>query len=161
MLKLIVKGDYGEGKKGFFGWFNCMFEKSMYYYIDSVGGILCSMGCYLVLYLIIVVGMVYLFVCLLSFFLLDEDQGVFMIMVQLLVGVMQECIQKVFNEVMYYYLIKEKNNVELVFVVNGFGFVGCGQNIGIVFVFLKDWVDCLGEENKVEVIIMCVICVFL
>ena len=28
MLKPIAKGDHGEGKKGFFGWFNRMFEKS-------------------------------------------------------------------------------------------------------------------------------------
>lgn len=62
---------------------------------------------------------------------------------------------------MDYYLNKEKVNVELVFVVNGFGFVGCGQNIGIVFVLLKDWVDCSGEKNKVEVIIQWVIVVFL
>ncbi|WP_442976575.1 efflux RND transporter permease subunit, partial [Salmonella enterica] len=61
MLKPIAKGDHGEGKKGFFGWFNRMFEKSTHHYTDSVGGILRSTGRYLVLYLIIVVGMAYLF----------------------------------------------------------------------------------------------------
>ncbi|STF44306.1 acriflavin resistance protein B [Escherichia coli] len=53
---------------------------------DSVGGILRSTGRYLVLYLIIVVGMAYLFVRLPSSFLPDEDQGVFMTMVQLPAG---------------------------------------------------------------------------
>ncbi len=51
MLKPIAKGDHGEGKKGFFGWFNRMFEKSTHHYTDSVGGILRSTGRYLVLYL--------------------------------------------------------------------------------------------------------------
>lgn len=52
-----------------------MFEKSTHHYTDSVGGILRSTGRYLVLYLIIVVGMAYLFVRLPSSFLPDEDQA--------------------------------------------------------------------------------------
>lgn len=75
MLKPVAKGDHGEGKKGFFGWFNRMFDKSTHHYTDSVGGILRSTGRYLALYLIIVVGMAYLFVRLPSSFLPDEDQG--------------------------------------------------------------------------------------
>ncbi len=152
MLKPIAKGDHGEGKKGFFGWFNRMFEKSTHHYTDSVGGILRSTGRYLVLYLIIVVGMAYLFVRLPSSFLPDEDQGVFMTMVQLPAGATQERTQKVLNEVTNYYLTKEKNNVESVFAVNGFGFAGRGQNTGIAFVSLKDWADRPGDENKVEAI---------
>ena len=152
MLKPIAKGDHGEGKKGFFGWFNRMFEKSTHHYTDSVGGILRSTGRYLVLYLIIVVGMAYLFVRLPSSFLPDEDQGVFMTMVQLPAGATQERTQKVLNEVTHYYLTKEKNNVESVFAVNGFGFAGRGQNTGIAFVSLKDWADRPGDENKVEAI---------
>lgn len=86
------------------------------------------------LYLIIVVGMAYLFVRLPSSFLPDEDRGVFMTMVQLPAGATQERTQKVLNEVTHYYLTKEKNNVESVFAVNGFGFAGRGQNTGIAFV---------------------------
>ena len=33
-----------------------------------------------------------------------------------------------------YFLTKEKDNVESVFAVNGFGFAGRGQNTGIAFV---------------------------
>ncbi|STI84068.1 acriflavin resistance protein B [Escherichia coli] len=73
----MPKAITGKVKKGFFGWFNRMFEKSTHHYTDSVGGILRSTGRYLVLYLIIVVGMAYLFVRLPSSFLPDEDQGVF------------------------------------------------------------------------------------
>ncbi|WP_213680051.1 efflux RND transporter permease subunit [Salmonella enterica] len=152
MLKPVAKGDHGEGKKGFFGWFNRLFDKSTHHYTDSVGNILRSTGRYLLLYLIIVVGMAYLFVRLPSSFLPDEDQGVFLTMVQLPAGATQERTQKVLDEVTDYYLNKEKANVESVFAVNGFGFAGRGQNTGIAFVSLKDWADRPGEKNKVEAI---------
>ena len=52
-------------------------------------------------------------------------------------------------------MTKEKDNVESVFAVNGFGFAGRGQNTGIAFVSLKDWSQRPGEENKVEAITAC------
>ena len=151
MLKPIQKGSHGA-TTGFFGWFNRMFDKSTHHYTDSVGNILRSTGRYLVLYLIIVVGMAWLFVRLPSSFLPDEDQGVFLSMAQLPAGATQERTQKVLDEMTDYYLTKEKNNVESVFAVNGFGFAGRGQNTGIAFVSLKDWSQRPGEENKVEAI---------
>ncbi|WP_373239873.1 multidrug efflux RND transporter permease subunit AcrB [Kluyvera ascorbata] len=151
MLKPIAKGSHGS-TKGFFGWFNNMFEKSTHHYTDSVGNILRSTGRYLLLYLIIVVGMAYLFVRLPSSFLPDEDQGVFLSMAQLPAGATQERTQKVLDEMTNYYLTKEKDNVESVFAVNGFGFAGRGQNTGIAFVSLKDWSERPGAENKVEAI---------
>ncbi|GGD08661.1 multidrug efflux RND transporter permease subunit AcrB [Franconibacter pulveris 1160] len=152
LLKPVAKGDHGEGKKGFFGWFNRMFDKSAHHYTDSVGNILRSTGRYLLLYLIIVVGMAYLFVRLPSSFLPDEDQGVFLTMAQLPAGATQERTQKVLDEVTDYYLTKEKANVNSVFTVNGFGFSGRGQNTGIAFVSLKNWDERPGAENKVEAI---------
>ncbi|WP_316429247.1 multidrug efflux RND transporter permease subunit AcrB [Klebsiella oxytoca] len=151
MLKPIQKGSHGA-TTGFFGWFNRMFDKSTHHYTDSVGNILRSTGRYLVLYLIIVVGMAWLFVRLPSSFLPDEDQGVFLSMAQLPAGATQERTQKVLDEMTSYYLTKEKDNVESVFAVNGFGFAGRGQNTGIAFVSLKDWSQRPGEENKVEAI---------
>ncbi|MBA7845785.1 multidrug efflux RND transporter permease subunit AcrB [Klebsiella sp. RHBSTW-00484] len=151
MLKPVAKGSHGA-TTGFFGWFNRMFDKSTHHYTDSVGNILRSTGRYLVLYLIIVVGMAWLFVRLPSSFLPDEDQGVFLSMAQLPAGATQERTQKVLDEMTDYYLTHEKNNVESVFAVNGFGFAGRGQNTGIAFVSLKDWSQRPGEENKVEAI---------
>ncbi|WP_318374440.1 multidrug efflux RND transporter permease subunit AcrB [Enterobacter sp.] len=152
MLKPVAKGDHGEGKKGFFGWFNRMFDKSTNHYTDSIGNILRSTGRYLLLYIIIVIGMAYLFVRLPSSFLPDEDQGVFLTMVQLPAGATQERTQKVLDEVTDYYLKNEKANVNSVFAVNGFGFAGRGQNTGIAFVSLKEWGERPGDENKVDAI---------
>ncbi|MDU1942306.1 MAG: efflux RND transporter permease subunit, partial [Cronobacter sakazakii] len=152
MLKPVAKGDHGEGKKGFFGWFNRMFDKSTHHYTDSVGNILRSTGRYLLLYLLIVVAMAFLFIRLPSSFLPDEDQGVFLTMAQLPAGATQERTQKVLDEVTDYYLTQEKDNVNSVFTVNGFGFSGRGQNTGLAFVSLKNWDERPGAENKVPAI---------
>jgi multidrug efflux pump len=152
MLKPVAKGDHGEGKKGFFGWFNRVFDKSTHHYTDSVGNILRSSGRYLLLYVIIVAGMAVLFIRLPSSFLPDEDQGVFLTMAQLPAGATQERTQKVLDEVTKYYLDNEKDNVNSVFTVNGFGFSGRGQNTGLAFVSLKNWDERPGENNKVPAI---------
>ncbi len=152
LLKPIAKGDHHE-KKGFFGWFNNMFEKSTHHYTDSVGNILRSTGRYLLLYLLIVVGMAFLFIRLPSSFLPDEDQGVFLTMAQLPAGATQERTQAVLDDVSKYYLEKEKANVKSVFSINGFGFAGRGQNTGLAFVSLKDWDERPGKENKVPAIL--------
>ncbi|AHK20191.1 efflux RND transporter permease AcrB [Yersinia similis] len=152
MLKPIKKGEHGP-KTGFFGWFNNMFEKSTHHYTDSVANILRSTGRYLVIYLVIVIGMAVLFMRLPSSFLPEEDQGVFLTMVQLPSGATQERTQKVLNQVTDYYLDKEKDVVNSVFTVNGFGFSGQGQNTGLAFVSLKNWDERKGEQNKVPAIV--------
>ncbi|MGG8470660.1 multidrug efflux RND transporter permease subunit AcrB [Rahnella sp. PAMC25617] len=151
MLKPVAKGEHHD-KKGFFGWFNKKFDQSTHHYTDSVGNILRSTGRYLVIYLLIVVGMAFLFIRLPTSFLPEEDQGVFLTMAQLPAGATQERTQKVLDEVSDYYLTKEKANVKSVFTVNGFGFAGRGQNTGIAFISLKDWSERSGAENKVPAI---------
>ncbi|HCI6060539.1 TPA: efflux RND transporter permease subunit [Klebsiella variicola subsp. variicola] len=140
-------------KKGFFGWFNARFDQSVNHYTNSVSGILRGTGRYLVIYLVIVVGMAVLFMRLPTSFLPDEDQGVFLTMIQLPSGATQERTQKVLDTVTDYYLHNEKANVESVFTVNGFSFSGQGQNSGMAFVSLKPWEARSGDENNVESII--------
>ncbi|HBR1757865.1 TPA: efflux RND transporter permease subunit [Klebsiella pneumoniae subsp. pneumoniae] len=140
-------------KKGFFGWFNARFDQSVNHYTNSVSGILRGTGRYLVIYLLIFVGMAVLFMRLPTSFLPDEDQGVFLTMIQLPSGATQERTQKVLDTVTDYYLHNEKANVESVFTVNGFSFSGQGQNSGMAFVSLKPWEARSGDENSVESII--------
>ncbi|MDI9220797.1 efflux RND transporter permease subunit [Pantoea sp. EA-12] len=138
MLKPVKKGDHGK-TTGFFGWFNRLFDKSTNHYVDSVGHIVRSTGRYLVIYLVIVVGMAYLFLKLPTSFLPEEDQGLLLAQAQLPAGATQERTQKVLDQVTDYFLNKEKDSVNSVFTVNGFGFAGRGQNTGIAFVSLKPW----------------------
>ncbi|MDM2795738.1 MULTISPECIES: efflux RND transporter permease subunit [Citrobacter] len=148
-----VSAEHHEKRSGFFGWFNAKFDHSVNHYTNSVSGIVRKTGRYLVVYLIIVIGMALLFMRLPTSFLPEEDQGVFMTMIQLPAGATQERTQKVLDQVTQYYLTNEKANVESVFTVNGFSFSGQGQNSGLAFVSLKPWDERSGEENSVEAVI--------
>ncbi len=148
-----VSAEHHEKKSGFFGWFNTKFDHSVNHYTNSVSGIVRKTGRYLVVYLIIVIGMAVLFMRLPTSFLPEEDQGVFMTMIQLPAGATQERTQKVLDQVTQYYLTNEKANIESVFTVNGFSFSGQGQNSGLAFVSLKPWDERSGEENSVEAVI--------
>ncbi len=148
-----LSGDDHEKKGGFFGWFNALFDKSVEHYSNSVSGILSKAGRYLAVYVIIVGGMAVLFLRLPTSFLPEEDQGVFMTMVQLPAGATQTRTQQVLDQVQDYYLNNEKANVESVFTVNGFSFSGQGQNAGIAFFSLKPWEERPGSENGVEAIV--------
>ncbi|ECM4068789.1 efflux RND transporter permease subunit [Salmonella enterica] len=152
LLKL-VSAEHHEKKSGFFGWFNTRFDHSVNHYTNSVSGIVRNTGRYLIIYLLIVVGMAVLFLRLPTSFLPEEDQGVFLTMIQLPSGATQERTQKVLDQVTHYYLNNEKANVESVFTVNGFSFSGQGQNSGMAFVSLKPWEERNGEENSVEAVI--------
>lgn len=148
-----VSAEHHKKKSGFFGWFNAWFDHSVNHYTNSVSGIVRNTGRYLIIYLLIVVGMAVLFLRLPTSFLPEEDQGVFLTMIQLPSGATQERTQKVLDQVTHYYLNNEKVNVESVFTVNGFSFSGQGQNSGMAFVSLKPWEDRSGEENSVEAVI--------
>ncbi|EAM6397679.1 efflux RND transporter permease subunit [Salmonella enterica] len=148
-----VSAEHHEKKSGFFGWFNTRFDHSVSHYTNSVSGIVRNTGRYLIIYLLIVVGMAVLFLRLPTSFLPEEDQGVFLTMIQLPSGATQERTQKVLDQVTHYYLNNEKANVESVFTVNGFSFSGQGQNSGMAFVSLKPWEERNGEENSVEAVI--------
>ena len=148
-----VSAEHHEKKSGFFGWFNTKFDYSVNHYTNSVSGIIRKTGRYLAVYLIIVIGMAVLFIRLPTSFLPEEDQGVFLTMIQLPAGATQERTQKVLDQVTHYYLNNEKANVKSVFTVNGFSFSGQGQNSGMAFVSLKPWEERSGDENNVESVI--------
>ncbi|EPZ2210885.1 multidrug efflux RND transporter permease subunit AcrF [Escherichia coli] len=148
-----TSAEHHENKGGFFGWFNTTFDHSVNHYTNSVGKILGSTGRYLLIYALIVAGMVVLFLRLPSSFLPEEDQGVFLTMIQLPAGATQERTQKVLDQVTDYYLKNEKANVESVFTVNGFSFSGQAQNAGMAFVSLKPWEERNSDENSAEAVI--------
>ncbi len=152
ILKPVAAGEHGKSK-GFFGWFNRKFDQSSHHYTNSVANILNNTGRYLLIYGLIVVGMAVLFLRLPTSFLPEEDQGVFMTMVQLPAGATQARTQQVLDQVTQYYLTKEHANVDSVFTVNGFSYSGSGQNSGLAFISLKPWSERSGKENGVAAIV--------
>lgn len=152
ILKPVPKGGHTSHNR-FFVWFNNIFDKSTTHYIGSVGAILKGTGRYLIIYLVVVVGMVYLFMKMPTSFLPEEDQGVAVTMVQLPAGATQQRTDKVLDQVINYFLTKEKKNVISVFSISGYGFSGQGQNNGLSFISLKPWEERPDEDQKASAII--------
>ena len=152
MLKPIPKGHHGA-KKGFFGWFNRNFDRATVKYEASVAHILRRGIPYLVMYVVLVGGMVFLFTKLPSSFLPDEDQGILFTQIQLPANASMERTQGVVSQVEKHYMEKEKDNVNSIFTVTGFSFAGRGQNMAIGFVSLKDWSERKTPESKASGIV--------
>lgn len=138
ILKPLHKGEH-HGQKGFFGWFNRMFNRNAQRYESGVGKILAHSLRWILIYVLLIGGMVFLFLRLPTSFLPLEDQGVFTTSVQLPSGSTQQQTTKVVEKLEQYYLTKEKDNVLSVFSTIGSGPGGNGQNVARMFVRLKDW----------------------
>jgi len=136
----ILRPSKGHAaQKGPFGWFNRIFDRGTLAYRNGAQGIIGRGKRFLLVFLAIVVAMGWMFVRLPSSFLPQEDQGILITTVQLPVGATQDRTLRVLKQVENHYLNDEKDAVEGVMAVAGFGFGGQGQNVGLAFVRLKDF----------------------
>ncbi|MEB4676724.1 multidrug efflux RND transporter permease AcrD [Enterobacteriaceae bacterium G50] len=139
LLKPIHKGESQHTKKGFFGWFNRVFDSSSRRYESGVAKILHRSLRWIVIYILLLGGMVFLFLRLPTSFLPQEDRGMFTTSVQLPSGATQQQTLKVVQKVEDYFFANEKDNVTSIFATIGSGPGGNGQNVARMFVRLKDW----------------------
>ena len=149
MLKPIEKGDHGEHKAGFFGWFNRSFIRSTQKYESGVVGILKRRAPFLIIYVVIVLAMGFLFTRIPTSFLPEEDQGVLYAQVQTPPGSSAERTQTVLDQMRNYLLNDEGKIVESLFTVNGFNFAGRGQSSGLAFILLKPFKEREGDATSV------------
>ena len=138
LLKPLHKGEH-HGQKGFFGWFNRMFNRNAARYESAVGKVLHRSLRWMMIYVVLLGGMVWLFLHLPTSFLPMEDRGMFITSVQLPSGSTQQQTLKVVQNVEQYFFTHEKDNVVSVFSTVGSGPGGNGQNVARMFVRLKDW----------------------
>jgi multidrug efflux pump len=143
LLKPIPKGGHAE-KRGFFGWFNRTFDRSVNRYERGVASMLKRKAPYLLIYVVIVAVMAVLFTRIPSAFLPDEDQSVMYAQVQTPAGSTAERTQESIDTMRKYLMEEEGDVVNSVFTVTGFSFAGRGQNSGIAFIGLKPW----GERTE-------------
>ena len=144
-------GEHGE-REGFFGWFNRNFERTTNGYRSGVAGMIARPLRFMLVFLLIGCGMAWLFARLPSSFLPDEDQGILLTSVQMPVGATQDRTLRVLDQVQKHYLEKEKDLVEGVLTVAGFGFGGQGQNVGLAFVRLKPFDQRVGKDATAQAI---------
>ncbi|WP_066736301.1 efflux RND transporter permease subunit [Cupriavidus sp. D384] len=149
MLKPIEKGDHGEHKAGFFGWFNRGFIRSTQKYERGVVGILKRRAPFLLVYVLILLAMGFLFTRIPTSFLPEEDQGVLYAQVQTPPGSSAERTQTVLDQMRNYLLNDEGKIVESLFTVNGFNFAGRGQSSGLAFILLKPFKEREGDATSV------------
>jgi multidrug efflux pump len=114
LLKPMEQGHM-QHHRGFFGWFNRVFDRSNLRYQSLVGRILRNTLRYSLLYVGIVVAMVLLFMHLPTSFMPDEDQGILFTEIQLPAGATQESTMNVIAKVERHFLVDEKQNVRSVF----------------------------------------------
>ena len=138
LLKPIPKGHH-EKKRGFFGWFNRVFDRNADRYAVGVGAFLRRSGRAILFYAVIAGVVVLLFLRTPTGFLPDEDQGVLFSMAQLPPGSTREQAMKVLERIEHHFLVDEKDSVDGMFGVLGFSFSGSGQNQVLAFIKLKDW----------------------
>ncbi|RAX41821.1 efflux RND transporter permease subunit [Rhizobium tropici] len=149
---ILKKPKHGAKEKGVFGWFNRNFERATHRYQRSVHGMIRLTIVFLLVFVAIGGAVAYLFNRLPSSFLPDEDQGILLTAIQLPPGATNSRTWTVLDRVKDYYLNNEKDYVEGAFAVAGFGFSGQGQNVGIVFVRLKDFDQRKTPQSKAQAI---------
>jgi multidrug efflux pump len=150
LLPPVAKGHHFQ-KKGFWGWFNRKFDATTHRYEGWTSRVIGRAPWFLLIFLVIVIGVGWLFTKLPSSFLPVEDQGYFLNFIVLPVGSSQEHTVDVLKKMEQYYF--KQPQVADVIDVAGFSFAGQGQNSALAFVHLKPWEQRPGAQNSVEAVI--------
>lgn len=143
ILKPVPK-DHHDEKKGFFGWFNRRFAAltSKFEVLNQL--LLRRTGRYMIIYLGIVAILALFYVRMPESFVPIEDQGYYVVDVQLPPGATHMRTQKVIKQLEEYAMSREATSSTI--FVEGFSFSGAGQNAALGFPSLKDW----SERGKGE-----------
>lgn len=144
LLKPVNKGhETAESAifflRPFFLWFDRVFFRFRDGYVKLIGRALDRQLRYLMAFLLIVVGLGFLFSRMPKSYIPDEDQGILLAQIILPTGATLEKTQTVADEVQRYFQENEKETVESCMTLTGMGFSGRSQNNGMVFAKLKDW----------------------
>ncbi|HCK00021.1 MAG TPA: hydrophobe/amphiphile efflux-1 family RND transporter [Serratia grimesii] len=151
LLKPIKPGEHAA-RKGFFGWFNRCVEWANQSYAGSVMRGLSRPRRLMLIYLVITIATGWLFTCIPTSFLPQEDQGMLFAQVQAPAGATAERTQTMLRSASDYLLNMEKDSVRSVFAISGFNFGGRGQNVGTLFIRLRDWDQRPDASQKAEAV---------
>lgn len=149
----LLKPNHNASQRGLGGWFNRNFDRVTGKYFNGVSRIIKKPVRWMLVYGLIVAGLAGLMTNLPSGFLPTEDQGRVMVMVSLPEGASMSRTDKVMRKIETYFLETEKKNVNDIFTISGFNFMGRGQNAGLAFIALKDWDERVGPENSASAIV--------
>ncbi len=123
----------------FFLWFDHVFIRLRDHYQATVGHILGARLRYIAVFVLIVAALGFLFAKMPTAYLPDEDQGVLLAMAQLAPGSTLEQTETVMQKLRDHFLVDQKEAVEAVMSISGFGMAGQAQNQGFAYIKLRDW----------------------
>ena len=139
LLKPAQQGGL-QARRGFFSWFNRMFNRGADKYAGVMQKVL-SRGARVtaICGLFVIPVIAHMYNNLPTSFLPLEDKGFLLAMSQLPAGATSEQSLRVANKITEGFLTEMPDSVEDVFATVGFGFGGSGQNQLACFIKLKDW----------------------
>ncbi|MFH0919524.1 MAG: efflux RND transporter permease subunit [Fibrobacterota bacterium] len=135
----ILTAKTHGAETGLFGRFNRWFDTLTGRYALRVGGMVKRPKAWGAAFVAAVAVCAVLFMRLPYSFLPDEDQGTLYVDVQLPPGASLERTEKIVKEIDAYFRTEEKDSIQSVMAVIGWGFSGSGQNSAMVLPLLKDW----------------------
>ena len=149
LLKPIPGGHVNE-KKGFFGWFNRKFDATTHGYQNWISRVLHKGGRMMFVFLLLVVGLAWLYLRLPSAFLPEEDQGYVISNIELPAGASANRTIEVVEQVEEYFA--KQPATENIVAVQGFSFNGNGLNAALVFTTLKDFAQRTAPQDSAPAI---------
>ena len=142
----ILKRPQEAPRRGLYGLFNRGYDASNRVYLKIVGRFVRRRWVLMVVFFAIAGSLVLLFPRMRKSFLPEEDQGLLNAQVLLPPGATQEQTRAIMDRITKLFLENEREAVQDVMAITGFGFGGRGQNVGLAFIKLRHW-DERGEER--------------
>ncbi len=119
--------------------FQLFFAKLTGKYEDKVNNVIKKPLRWIIAFIAVIIISLFILLKLPTGFLPNEDQGLILVQFTLPEGAEMGRTQKTAKAVEDYFIDKEKDAVQDVFIVTGFSFGGGMQNAGMAFIKLKDW----------------------
>ncbi len=150
---LLKPANEKQKQRKFFTWFNRKVEQGQSSYRIKLLAVLGKPKIFMIIFLGITALLGWQYTRMNTGFLPQEDQGSVMVQFSTPVGTTLAETERVGNLIADYFLTKEKDNLNVIFMVMGRNNAGSGQNVGMAFAGLKHWDDREGSENTAEAVI--------
>ena len=133
----IIRPEHAHKKNFVFEWFNRSFDWTRDTYTGHIRSAIRHSGLWMLAFAGLVALCAFMFIKLPTSFVPDEDQGYAFAIVGLPAGATIERTNKVMDQVTG--IIRKNPEVDAVFAISGFSFVGTGENTGLAFIRFKPW----------------------
>ena len=134
---IIKPHDEKKKKNRFFQWFNRTFDWARHKYTGHIRGAVRVVPLWMGLFFVVAIACYFGFTTLPKSFVPDEDQGYALTIVGLPSGASITRTNEVMDQVSS--IIRSNKEVDGVFAISGFSFVGSAENVGMAFIRFKPW----------------------